>query len=186
MAISGKYYAHIGKGDKEMTIPIIISGKPDDLYNACSPLHEFQSSLTFEPGQPIEHDVHGAEATIRGYIHRGTNVAYIPENLVYEGRFSKPPWAARMFIHRGKSDRGGTSWIPQPVYSFDRVLGQILMDGVDYILFHMSDASSYASCTSTYDGIFTDLTIRRPILKTQLYDIDKYWGTTQFAKRVKD
>jgi hypothetical protein len=183
--IAGKYYAHIRAGKRELVIPIIISNKPEDLYNACSPQHGFQSSLTFEPGVPLEHDAHGAEATLAGYIRLGTHVAYIPENLEYEGRFSKPPWAARLFIHIGKDETDRVSYIPQPAYSIDRVLGQILMDSVDYILFNMSNTSKYASCTSAYDGVYVDLAIRRPILKEQLNGMDRYWGYTPFVKRVK-
>jgi hypothetical protein len=186
MGITGKYYAHIGKEPEELVIPIIISNKEEDLYNACSPLHAFESSLTFKRGAPIDHDVHGAEATLAGYVALGTHVAYIPESLEYEGKFAKPPWAARLFIHKGKNENNEVSFVPQPAYAIDRVLAQLLQDAVDWILYFTSDTLTYASCTSLYEGIYVDIGVRRPILKTDLYDIAKYWQNDKFVLRVKN
>jgi len=183
--ITGKYYATVGEGENLISIPIIISNSAEDLYNACSPLHDFESSLTFEPGKPIEHDVHGAEATLAGYIRLGTHVAYIPENLEHDVYSAKPPWAARMFIHRGENYRKEPVFIPQPVYGFDYMINSLLTDAVDWILAFASDTTTYASCEKIYEGIYIDIPKRMSIVKWDIDKIAARWETQQLVTRLK-
>jgi hypothetical protein len=181
----GKYFIMLGVEPDIISIPIIISDREQDLYNACSPKNDFTSSLTFERGKPIECDIHGAEETIAAYVRLGTLVAYIPEIIRVKKKSAPPPWAARMFIHRGESYKNDYAYIPQPVYGFDRHLNEVFKDAIDWILVFRTDANNYASCEQRYKGVYVDVPTRMSIDKWDLNKIIARWGTNNLILPVK-
>jgi hypothetical protein len=183
--VVGFYFAQIGEGENKISIPIVISNREEDLYNACSPIQEFQSSLTFERGKPVEHDVHGAEETLAAYVRLGTLVAYIPETMEFEKRSADPPWAARMFIHQGEDYRKTVQYIPQPVYTRYYVLIEVLKDAVNWILFVTTDSTGYANCDTRYKGVYVDAETRFSISKWDMDKIKDRWNTKNFILRIK-
>jgi hypothetical protein len=185
-SIAGKYFALIGEGENKIAIPIVISNTEEDLYRACSVLHGFESSLTFERGVTPQIEYHGgAEKTVRGYLQLGTHVAYVPEVMETTQPFANPPWVARMFIHYAGESKDGAKYIPQPVYGIDPTIEDLLWDAVQWVLFFTTDTDAYASCDYIYKDVYVDVKTRLSIDNRDIKKIAEKWGSPEFVQREK-
>jgi hypothetical protein len=175
--ICGRYKITVGRGDEVITIPLLVSRKPENLYAACSPEHPWFSSLTFIHGVPLEFDAHGAESTLAGYIRLGTMVAYIP----YSSRKPAPPWHAREFIHTTFSkDR----LVPQPAYAKNPAYRYLLRDAVNTVLYHTGYNKTWSMCGIKYEHVYIDQDMSYPIMREELERIHKVWNSPNFIQRL--
>lgn len=178
--IVGLYAIRVGTGDNraDIEIPLVITGKEQALYDACSPYNPWESSMTFEHGVPLEVDVHGAESTIPGYIDKKTLVAFIPQFID-----PVPPWHARKFIHTTIYE---TEYVPQPSYSADPVFSGLLRDAVDVVLFQCGCNTRWSSCAQKYEGIYIDRGTYPSITEGTIRAIERAWRARPFIRRITD
>ena len=175
--LRGSYVLSVGEGKKHVNVPMMISDTPADLYGACSPRHPWHSSLTFTHGVPLEHDAHGAEKTLYGYIRLGTMVAFIPQS---PGK-STPPWHAREFIHTCFDP---SKLVPQPPYAKERVYAWLLSDAVTDVLYRNRFNEGWGMCDLKYENVYIDVGITEPITSDDIDIINRRWDTRKLTTRL--
>lgn len=194
--LEGELYVYVGSGREQVAVPVVISGDPNELYGACSPLNPWFSSLTFTPGQKLKLDYHGAEKTLKDYIDNGTLLAFLPRDLNIH---RTPPICAREFIHRGMvyGYNNGVyeptkSYVYQPAYAANDALALLLSDVVKWVLYHETnypkDTMVYLTADYFQKGTFVDMQASPQITNHEIAQIRQRWKvpeTEEFVYRIR-